>query len=263
MSVDLPVAGETPWDAKLNAAILDIDSRVTASAGGSTILSGTATPTAGTGAVGDYYLDTDDRVLYGPKIATSSGSQSVYTSQTPNDSWVLNNQGYGVNVASAFTVAKAGKITALRINRTSTSFAGYVLALWSSTNTKLAQVTVPTGGSTGWTSVTIPDVPITAGQVVRVSLTVASGSVVTLSRSGFASGITNGDIVMDAMGFLDYSDTPISPTGQTPNHYFIDPVFEAAVDPWPVALKSPPPGGTTGQVLKKLSGTDYHWGWVT
>jgi len=32
---------------------------------------------------------------------------------------------------------------------------------------------------------------------------------------------------------------------------------------WPVALKSPPPGGTTGQVLKKLSGTDYDWGWVT
>src|SRR4029079_4013707 len=37
------------------------------STGGASILSGTATPTSGTGAVGDYYLDTDDRILYGPK----------------------------------------------------------------------------------------------------------------------------------------------------------------------------------------------------
>lgn len=36
---------------------------------GSTILSGTAAPTGSIGAVGDFYLDTDDRVLYGPKGA--------------------------------------------------------------------------------------------------------------------------------------------------------------------------------------------------
>jgi hypothetical protein len=44
MTVDLPVHGETPWDAKLNAAILDVDARVSADTGwrdiGTTLING-------------------------------------------------------------------------------------------------------------------------------------------------------------------------------------------------------------------------------
>jgi hypothetical protein len=40
-------------------------------------------------------------------------------------------------------------------------------------------------------------------------------------------------------------------------------VFGSVADPWPVALRSVPPGGTTGQVLKKTSNADYAVGWVT
>jgi hypothetical protein len=41
------------------------------SGGGTTILSGMAAPTAEVGANGDFYLDTDDHILYGPKSGTS------------------------------------------------------------------------------------------------------------------------------------------------------------------------------------------------
>lgn len=37
--------------------------------GGSTIISGTTAPVAGTGANGDYYLDKTTKTLYGPKAA--------------------------------------------------------------------------------------------------------------------------------------------------------------------------------------------------
>jgi hypothetical protein len=41
------------------------------SGGGTTILSGVAAPTADIGVNGDFYLDTDDHTLYGPKSGTS------------------------------------------------------------------------------------------------------------------------------------------------------------------------------------------------
>ena len=36
---------------------------------GATVLSGSGTPTAGLGAIGDFYLDTSTNTLYGPKTA--------------------------------------------------------------------------------------------------------------------------------------------------------------------------------------------------
>ena len=63
----VPAGGATDQVLKKTSATDYATGWATVAAGGSTILSGTATPTAGVGAVGDYYLDTDDRVLYGPK----------------------------------------------------------------------------------------------------------------------------------------------------------------------------------------------------
>lgn len=43
-----------------------------AGANGKTVLSGTATPGAGVGAIGDFYMDTDDSIMYGPKAASGA-----------------------------------------------------------------------------------------------------------------------------------------------------------------------------------------------
>ena len=43
-----------------------------AGANGKTVLSGTATPTAGIGTIGDFYMDTDDSKMYGPKAAAGA-----------------------------------------------------------------------------------------------------------------------------------------------------------------------------------------------
>jgi hypothetical protein len=53
------------------------------------------------------------------------------------------------------------------------------------------------------------------------------------------------------------------PSLASSTNYFVDIVFGSVADPWPVALRSVPPGGTTGQVLKKTSNADYAVGWVT
>ncbi len=45
-----------------------------AGADGTAVLSGTASPTGGDGADGDFYLDTDDKLLFGPKTAGAWGS---------------------------------------------------------------------------------------------------------------------------------------------------------------------------------------------
>jgi len=75
MAITLPIQGETPWDAKLNTAINGIDTRlatVEAAPAATVILNGAGAPATGTGAVGNYYEDTTNGVLYGPKAASGT-----------------------------------------------------------------------------------------------------------------------------------------------------------------------------------------------
>jgi len=260
MSVNLPAAGETPWDAKLNAAILGLDTRLAVVedapvSGGSTILSGTAAPTNGIGAVGDYYLDTDDRILYGPKLSGAAVTQSVYTTQVPNNTVnTPTNTSYGSDI----TFASAGNVTGLSYYRHASATTGRGLRMYSSGGALLASYDAPVD-TAGWHTYTLTTpVAVTAGQTCRL-VVYGNGD---FSRYDFTGTIVNGDLTVSGSGVYVVGDA--YPGGASSGDYLVDVVFaSASAGSWPVALKSPPPGGTTGQALKKLSNTDYAWGWVT
>lgn len=233
------------------------------SAGGSTILSGTATPTSGTGAVGDYYLDTDDRVLYGPKVAGGGGgygpAQSAYTTQTPSTSGSL---AFPYYMGADVLCAVAGRITALRYYRHPGAAAGETsrtLRLFDSGGAQIGTATTSGDAGSGWKSATLSAVvSVSAGQTVRVTQDVPTNHTYSMQPGG---GVSSGDlsITRNYTGGGSYPNTP-----DDAYRFFVDVEFEpgiAFVDPWPVALKSVPPGGTTAQVLAKTDATDYNAAW--
>ena len=236
--------------------------------GGTVILSGTATPTAGTGATGDYYLDTDSNILYGPKAASTTGwgaSQSGFTSQTPDEAAPLSTVTVGVD----FFFAKAGRITALKFYRHASSTKTHTMRIWANSTTQAGSpLTMPTSG-TGWVSATLSTpVTVTTGQTMRVSDEWSTLDTVWRYGTRPAGDIVNGDVTVKDPAGADgsyYTSSPGSyPNLGTSSGYFVDVVFEAevAVPPWPVALDGVPPGGTTSQVLAKTSATDYATGWA-
>lgn len=224
---------------------------------GSTILSGTATPTGATGATGDYYLDTDDRILYGPK-STPGVNQSAFTSQTPTAS--PNLQGvWGAKIR----VAVAGEITAIRYWRGfSAARTSHTLSLWSDTGTLLGSAVTSGESGTGWVTATLAaPVAVAASQVVVPAFdTSPSGSYLSTSVGG--SSFANGDLTMVNGGQYNNTSGLFPNTADSGTRYFVDVVFRQGVA-WPVALRSVPPGGTTGQYLNKTTATDYDTTWAT
>ena len=65
----------TAFDVELREALQAIERTINkggqGQGGGTTILNGTVPPTSGVGTTGDYYLDTNTHILYGPKAGTS------------------------------------------------------------------------------------------------------------------------------------------------------------------------------------------------
>jgi Domain of unknown function (DUF4082) len=237
-----------PTDAA-NKAYVDAAS---GGAGGSTILTGTAAPAAGTGAVGDYYLDTDDRILYGPKVTggTSWGSaQSVYGAQTPAGTNPLGPYALSHDVL----IAKAGRVTGLRFWRGSpNSYTSHTMRLWSSGGVQLGNCATAGETGTGWKSASFASaVAVTAGQTVRIVIeTVAASSDNIGITDPQGSDIVNGDLTLYS-SVAKYGTVGAYPTTTAGSRYWIDLIYEASstIDPWPVALKSVPPGGAAGQVI--------------
>lgn len=212
--------------------------------GGSTILSGTAAPTSGIGDAGDYYLDTDDRVLYGPKIGASFGPpQTLLGSRTAPGQ-------YGGAVRTAgmdILFAVAGRITGLRYYRMAGSSAGHtstVLNVWHADGSLLGTATTSGEASgAGWRSATLSSpVTVVAGQTVRVGAYLTSTNYTGWENQG-GSAITSGDLWNVGTGFENFS-AHTRPTSAYVHALFVDvSSFEKELsDPWPVALY-----GTAGQ----------------
>jgi Domain of unknown function (DUF4082) len=232
----------------------------TAAAAGSTILSGTATPTAGTGAVGDYYLDTDDRVLYGPKVPAGTnygGNQSYYTTEIP----AAGGAGFVGTFGQDLIFAKAGQITALRYYRWSSGGSASTNMHVYDGATEVATAATSGESNPGWYTAVLstPYKVVTANKTLRIAFDYTTARAYP---NHSAPGTAHGDISLGNMWFKSGIGYPNTDNGSG-LWLFVDVVFQASAPDWPVALKSVPPGGTTGQVLKKLSGTDYDWGWVT
>jgi hypothetical protein len=216
-----------------------------AGGGGTAILDGIATPDAQVGAVGNYYLDTDDHILFGPKLPGSYlPAQVLYTSQSPEFSGGNQIGSWGLDI----TVQVDGRITGMRYFRdisvpaetTSTT-----LNLWDSVGNLLTTVdTIDEPNGAGWRAVWfVTPVPVTAGQKVRASWDAPDpGRKWPFNQPG--APITNGRLTSGASyyvyGLPGYPNTPESDA-----QFFVDILFEETVtSPWPVALVSSSSSGT-------------------
>ena len=142
------------------------------SSGGSTILDGTATPGDLTGAVGNYYAQTDIGVLYGPKyIGAGYGTVQQFTiGGTPNTT--TSNKDGGVRVS--FDVA--GQITGCRYQRYTSGATTLAIRAWNDTSqTKIGEV-FDTQSTSGWFTVSFPTpVPVAATGTYTFTVGAATG----------------------------------------------------------------------------------------
>ena len=221
--------------------------------GGTTILNGSGAPTSAVGNVGDYYQDTTNHILYGPKGSGSGGygpEQNAMGATTPNHS------GSGAySLGTRYTVLTAGQIVGLRLY--ASEGGTHVLTLWNNAGTvRLAQATAAAGS--GWLEARFATpVQVTANQQVVAAYDTAGVYAETTGMPTSAS--TDLQIITGLYG------TPGQfPTTTFSNNWFADLIYQAGSGAaWPVAVDSVPPGGTAGQVLAKASATDYATLWQT
>jgi hypothetical protein len=216
----------------------------TPSGGGSTILTGTGPPTAGTGAEGDYYIDTDADTLYGPKAGSVYGpDESPLGAYSPT--LVLSGS---YSTASRLKFLVGGQITALRFYRAAASTAtSRTLKLWRvSTGTLVASAVTASESGQGWITATLATpFAVNANDEFWAGYD-ESGSVIY--SGGVASGVpTHITVLGSAYGAI--GSLPATPDPGTQYGYG-DVVFQpATVEIWPVAMQIPttlPPSGAAG-----------------
>jgi hypothetical protein len=208
---------------------------------GTTILNGSGVPADALGAVGNYYLDTVAKILYGPKSSSSFGPDQLPVTATPTQTGQISN----ATIGSKFKTLVAGQIRALRFYQVTGNATAYVVTLLvfgdpSGTELGRCTISVPGGASAGWASAVLPTpVGVTANTNYRVGYSFSAPTYLM----GYTPSYTPTSSVPAAVtinGGCSASGTTVYPNGPDSNCYFADIVFQAAQGPWPVAIKSAP-----------------------
>jgi Domain of unknown function (DUF4082) len=206
----------------------------TVAAGGSTILNGVGAPAGTTGALGNYYEDTANGVLYGPKV--TGANQRLTVSGSPSSA------GGGWEYGLAVTFAAPGQVASVWYKRNATDSATLSVRAWSSAGTKLGEIADPRSGQAGTFQVTFPTpVAITAGQTYVFSYGGSGG--VPAAVAGATVTNTNDMTFVEFRNNFNANNYPnVKETGLSFN---IEPVFTASAGTsiWPVTVRQIPAGG--------------------
>jgi hypothetical protein len=116
--------------------------------GGMILLYGPGPPLAAIGEEGDWYVDTLNGCLYGPKLYTGGYTTPERISTGPGPATHLpSNQNHGIRLR----FVTGGIISKIRYQRTEAMYSDARLQVWDSTNTKVYEKVVPdTGQPAGW-----------------------------------------------------------------------------------------------------------------
>lgn len=210
--------------------------------GGTTILNGTGPPADALGAVGNYYLDTVGKVLYGPKAAAAGyGPDGSTLNIVPSGSQTVGASTMG----SRLKMLAVGRLTGLRYYRyagNATAHAITLILYLQSTQAEVARVVVNNvaNAPAGWVVGTLATpVTVAAGSDYRVgyshnlgSLTCAYQAIVPVSAIPSLVSWTGNCYTVGTPNVYPSTDDATA-------CYFVDVVFQALTS-WPVALKSAP-----------------------
>lgn len=256
-------AGTSPVRPSAPAVVVSINMESSGGGGGgSTILSGTATPSGGV--VGDYYLDTDDRVLYGPKVAgggptSISARANVYLSSTNgNGVWFTPANAADGAYGSTGTSAEHLANTANDVGTISVGFGSQFASIPATATGISLSVTIRTVVSnlTRMSAITFQPFDTTAiGSPASAVISLSSRT----DTAAFALTLAQAQ-----SGSLKVVVTATRSAEGSNNSFYldnVDAVLSWSAPEWPVALKSVPPGGTTSQVLAKNTATDFDASW--
>jgi len=159
-----------------------------------------------------------------------------------------------VELGTAFTVAKAGSVTAIRFYKGSGNTGTHVGSLWSATGQRLATVTFTGETASGWQRAALSDpVALSPGSTYVVSYLAPAGRY-AIEAGYFATARTSGSITAPATsnGRFLYGAAGGFPTGSwNASSYFVDAevTFGAVTTPTPtptsvVTAVTPAGGGT-------------------
>jgi hypothetical protein len=153
--------------------------------------------------------------------------QSLFGTETPQITAVTDTD--AVEVGTAFTVAKVGKVTAIRFYKGDSSTNVHRGTLWDANGTALSQVTFTSESSTGWQAAALATpITVTPGQTYVVSYFAPTGKYAH-SDAYFASAKVAGDItgVATNNGRFVYAANGGYPTSSWgAAAYFVDPVID-------------------------------------
>jgi Domain of unknown function (DUF4082) len=219
---------------------------------GTLILDGTLTPTTGVGEGGNYYLDTDDHLLYGPKAAGTSEFAETNTGPTSSS-------GGDFRLSGKFKFLVPGQLVGARFYRASGSnLTTRKLILYSSGGAEIAQTlsTTETAATAGWFAAKFSTpLPINANDIFTIAYDTGAQYVYTMSAPGL-----NNPTKVQYLGSAYGSVGVFPPSALDPNsQFFVDLEWVVAVaNAWPLAITSFTEAPTDGQNYARR-GSDKSW----
>lgn len=211
--------------------------------GGTIILNGHGPPSAAIGEDGNYYLDVDSDILYGPKAAAGFGASRTLQTGPPTQP-----AGQSYEMGETFEMRTNGQIVAARFYRHSgSSYTSRALRLYNPVNQALiAQTATTTEGSTfqGWVQAAFAT-PISYAANQRFIISYAENTI-CLYESGIGTSAdpASATIIEGRYGspLVDF------PENSGAFNFYTDLVVQPVTgEVWPVAM-APGAGGVASYV---------------
>lgn len=203
--------------------------------GGATILNGTVAPIDTVGAIGDFYIDTVGKIMYGPKVAASLGPDKYAINPATGPPQYPDNSGdYTLGFRVAFLVP--GVVSALRFYRSPSATVTSRALTFYRLGVQVATVTTSGETGSGWKTFPLATpVPVETG-VLYVSAYYTVGDYFVETDTGGVPPSYSPDQIANYGGC--YHSGPGFPNGNNNFNYHADVVFNEGAPPWAMALKS-------------------------
>lgn len=210
-------------------------------------------PTDDLGIDGDWYVDTDKGVLYGPKTSETSVEEPIVGTTAPDRGMANPAAGH------RWLFTAAGQITAIRYKHHPSAAPTLGLQVWNvTTGAKLADISDTQGAVSGTFLVALPTpVDVNAGDVIVVQFAVPDAATNLPRLEVWEDVVSTANVQWQAQLYSNNPGT-IADTSWIGGTWFIEPIF-TVVDTWPLAI--PTKGGMPHQVLTKLSVSDGDTEW--